>query len=226
MPNISGHVYLGVNAADGEIYMGFSVSDGVSRARYVMSSSGKYALQSWNNASARWEELIAWPPYECSRYGYCGPFGYCDNTDDGAAAVPTCKCLDGFEPASGEEWSGGNFSRGCRRREALRCGDGDRFLGLPRMKAPDRFVHVRNRSYDECAAECSGNCSCVAYAYANLNTSTINGDSTRCLLWVGELIDAEKISVDEAGDETLYLRLSGLDTGTDSCPLFPRLFTN
>ncbi|KAJ1278526.1 hypothetical protein BS78_04G086500 [Paspalum vaginatum] len=147
------------------------------------------------------EEIIAWPRYECSRYGHCGPFGYCENTD----AFPTCKCLDGFEVLAGVP--------------ATRCGDGDRFLALPAMKAPDRFVLVRNRSYDECAAECSRNCSCVAYAYANLDTSVINGDSTRCLLWVGELIDTEMISEEEAGDETLHLRLSGLDTGA---PL-PRL---
>nr|CAB3454133.1 unnamed protein product [Digitaria exilis] len=29
----------------------------------------------------------------CSKYGYCGPSGYCDYTD----ATPSCKCLDGFE---------------------------------------------------------------------------------------------------------------------------------
>ncbi|OEL16947.1 putative G-type lectin S-receptor-like serine/threonine-protein kinase [Dichanthelium oligosanthes] len=209
--NISAIVYLGVVDGDGEIYMAFSLSDGsVSRARYVMSYSGKFALQRWSNASMEWEELIAWPPYECSRYGYCGPFGYCDNTD----AIPTCKCLDGFEPTSSKDWRSGRFSQGCRRVEALRCGHGDGFLALPAMKAPDRFVLVRNRSYDECAAECSRNCSCVAYAYANLNTSSINGgDSTRCMVWTGELIDTEKISEDEAGDETLHLRLSGLDTG-------------
>jgi len=181
-----------------------------------MSYSGKVGLQSWNDASSEWEEIIAWPPYECSRYGHCGPFGYCDNTD---AVAPTCKCLAGFEPASAEDWRRGRFDQGCRRREALRCGDGDRFLALPAMKAPDRFVVVRNRSSDECAAECGRNCSCVAYAYANLDTSVINGDSTRCLLWVGELIDTEKIREEEAGDETLHLRLSGLDTGIRISPV-------
>jgi len=150
MANISAHVYLGVNAGDGEIYMGFSVSDGVSRARYVMSYTGKLRVQSWNNASLRWDELIAWPPNECSRYGYCGPFGYCDNTDGGgaaAAAVPACKCLDGFEPTSSEDWSRGNFSRGCRRRQALTCGgDGDRFLGAPGHESAGR---VRARQEQE-----------------------------------------------------------------------------
>jgi hypothetical protein len=132
-----------------------------------MSHSGELVLQSWNGASLEWDELAAWPPYECSHYGHCGPFGYCDNT----VAAPTCKCLDGFEPASGE-WSSGRFSQGCRRRAALRCGDGDGFLALPAMKAPDRFVVVGNRSFDECAAECSRNCSCVAFAYANLSSSS------------------------------------------------------
>ncbi|PVH64796.1 hypothetical protein PAHAL_2G358700 [Panicum hallii] len=186
-------VYLTVLDIEDDASMSFTLSPGAPRTRYVMSHSGELVLQSWNGASLEWDELAAWPPYECSHYGHCGPFGYCDNT----VAAPTCKCLDGFEPASGE-WSSGRFSQGCRRRAALRCGDGDGFLALPAMKAPDRFVVVGNRSFDECAAECSRNCSCVAFA---------------CLVWVGELIDAEKIGGNVAGSETLHLRLAGLDKG-------------
>ncbi|XP_004959647.2 putative G-type lectin S-receptor-like serine/threonine-protein kinase At1g61610 [Setaria italica] len=188
--------------------MSFDIRPPVTRTRYVMSYSGELVLQSWNNASLEWDELGVWPPHGCSRYGYCGAFGYCDNT----VAAPTCKCLDGFAPASPEEWSSGRFSSGCRRKEELRCGDGDGFLPLPAMKAPDRFVVVGNRSLDECAAECRRNCSCVAFAYANLSSSA-KGDPTRCLVWVGELIDAEKIGGNVAGSETLHLRLAGLAKG-------------
>ena len=60
------------------------------------------------------------------------------------------------------------------------------------MKIPDKFVYVKNRSFDECTAECASNCSCTGYAYANMSTTAINGDDTRCLLWMGDLIDTEK----------------------------------
>ncbi|PNT61171.1 LOW QUALITY PROTEIN: hypothetical protein BRADI_5g11135v3 [Brachypodium distachyon] len=117
------------------------------------------------------------PPHECSRYG---PFGYCDNT----VAAPSCDCLDGFEPASPSEWSIGRFSQGCRRKEELKCsvsdGKGDDFLAMPAMKAPDRFVLVRNRAAAACAEECARNCSCMAYAHANLSSSSrARGDTTR-----------------------------------------------
>ncbi|KAL6655093.1 hypothetical protein ACP70R_005919 [Stipagrostis hirtigluma subsp. patula] len=204
-------VYFTILDVEGGAYVSFTLSGGATRAQYVLSYSGELVLQSWSNASSRWDEIDVLPPYECSRYGHCGPFGYCDNT----AAAPTCKCLDGFEPASGEEWSNGRFSRGCRRRVALRCGgagDGDGFLALPDMKAPDRFVLVPNRSFAECAAECSRNCSCVAYAYAKLS-SNAKGDSTRCLVWAGELVDTEKVGGNADGSEMLYLRLAGVATG-------------
>ena len=85
------------------------------------------------------------------------------------------------------------------------------FLALPGMKSPDKFVLVPNRTAGECAAECAKNCSCVAYAYANLSSSgSSKGDVTRCLVWAGELIDTEKMG-DMAGGETLYLRSAGLD---------------
>ncbi|TVU10340.1 hypothetical protein EJB05_43864, partial [Eragrostis curvula] len=192
-------VYFAVVDVEDDAYVSFRLSNGTSRKRYVMSYAGKLELQSWNNASLRWDVLGTMPRTECSHYGYCGPFGYCDHTD-GGEVVPMCKCLDG--------------GRGCRRKEALRCGTGggDGFLPLPDMKAPDRFVRVANHGFDECAAECRRNCSCVAYAHASLRSSHM-GDSTRCLLRMGDLIDTEKIGAKAEGSETLYLRLAGLPTG-------------
>jgi hypothetical protein len=205
--NASGFVYKAIVSTDEEIYLTYTLSDGAARARFVVTAGGNYQLQSWNGGgSSAWSVLGEWPAWECNRYGHCGPYGYCDNT----MGAPTCRCLDGFEPADAEAWSGGAFSRGCRRKEALRCAAGDGFLPLTGMKSPDKFVRVANRTQDECAAECTSNCSCVAYAYANLSTTTTAGDATRCLVWGGDLIDTEKLG-DFVGTDTLYLRLSGSD---------------
>ncbi|KAM0825899.1 hypothetical protein ACQ4PT_069234 [Festuca glaucescens] len=189
-----------------ESYMAFTLSPGAPRTRYVMASSGMFELQSWT--SSRWDTLGRWPPHECSRYGHCGAFGYCDNT----AEAPSCHCLAGFEPASPEEWRRGSFAQGCRRKEELRCGAGeeDMFLTVPLMKAPDRFVVVENKGAAQCAAECAGNCSCVAYAHTNLSSSS-RGDATRCLVWAGDLIDTEKIGT-VGSAETLYLRVAASAT--------------
>ncbi|KAM0886242.1 hypothetical protein ACQ4PT_029830 [Festuca glaucescens] len=49
------------------------------------------------------------------------------------------------------------------------------------MKSPDGFMLVggNNGTLEECAAECRRNCSCVAYAYANLGNGRSRGDITR-----------------------------------------------
>ncbi|GJM99478.1 hypothetical protein PR202_ga16576 [Eleusine coracana subsp. coracana] len=209
--NISAIIYISVVDVEQDAYVSFSLSNGGSRTRYVISHTGKMMLQSWNDASSRWD-VLSMIPRECNHYGHCGPFGYCDNI---GGPVSTCKCLQGFEPVDDEDWRNGRFSKGCRRREALRCGadgEGDGFLPLPNMKAPDRFIILNNTNFNECAAECRRNCSCVAYAYANLSSSPM-GDPTRCLVYMEELIDTEKIGAAAAGSETLYLRLAGLPTG-------------
>ncbi|KAK3129507.1 hypothetical protein QOZ80_6BG0480780 [Eleusine coracana subsp. coracana] len=194
-------LYLAIVSNEEEFYVTYSLSDGSSRTRYVLTFSGEHRLETWR--SSAWAVDGKWPANICSRYGYCGPYGYCDNTE----ALPTCKCLDGFEPTSLEDWKNGKFSQGCRRKRALRCDDG--FLALPLMKSPDKFVLLENRTYEECEAECTRNCSCVAYAYSNVTASRSARDTTRCLVWSGELIDTEKIG-NTAGGDTLYLRVAGL----------------
>ncbi|KAF8700646.1 hypothetical protein HU200_033991 [Digitaria exilis] len=92
-----------------------------------------------------------------------------------------------------------------------------------RVEVPDNFVRIGRKTLQECAAECSANCSCVAYAYATLNGSTANGDSTRCLVWIGDhqLVDTQKMGVlpysttDADTQDTLYLRVASL-SGTFS----------
>jgi hypothetical protein len=193
---------------DDESYTTFTISDDAWLTRLVRTYSGGLEMQSWNASSSVWVVLWKWPLYQCDLYGYCGPNGYCDET---AKPSPTCRCLDGFEPANTEEWDTGRFSEGCRRKKSLdRCGAGDGFLSLPGMKPPDGFALVANRTSEECAAECGRNCSCVAYAYANLTSGTSRGDTTRCLVWAGELVDTGKFGASPASD-TLYLRLAGLN---------------
>ncbi|XP_037408345.1 G-type lectin S-receptor-like serine/threonine-protein kinase SD1-13 [Triticum dicoccoides] len=193
-------IYMGTN---GETYSTFGLSDGSSRIFYKVDYSGKTTIWRWNTSLTDWTLITSWPAYRCNLYGYCGAYGYYDNTQ----GIPTCKCLAGFDPSNKTEWVGGIFSHGCRRKEELQCGGQDNFLTLPAMKVPDKFVRPWNKSYDDCKVECSKNCSSVAYAYANLSTTYIDGDATRCLMWTGELIDVGKGAI---GNENLYLRLAAL----------------
>ncbi|XP_066376933.1 G-type lectin S-receptor-like serine/threonine-protein kinase B120 isoform X2 [Miscanthus floridulus] len=203
---------------DGEvIYAAYNAAGGPT-THWKLDYTGNVRLRVWNVESSSWTVLFEGPGNGgCLHYGACGPFGYCDATGR-EGGVQECKCLDGFEP---EDGFFRDFSRGCRRKQALAaCGGGGGgggrshyFLTLPGMKVPDKFLYVRNRSFDECAAECDRNCSCTAYAYANLSTivtMSASSDMSRCLLWMGELLDTGK---DGDLGENLYLRVAAGSPG-------------
>ncbi|CAL5025253.1 unnamed protein product [Urochloa decumbens] len=176
-----------------KFYFIYTVSDGSPYTRVLLDYRGNLSILSWNNTTLSWTVASETPTGCDFYYASCGPFGYCD-----VSAAPTCQCPDGFELVDSH-----NLSRGCKRKEALRCGK-NYFTTMPNMKVPDKFLHIRNRSVDQCASECTRNCSCVAYAYANLSNIGTMGDTSRCLVWTGDLIDMEKSSF--AG-ENLYFRL-------------------
>jgi hypothetical protein len=178
-----------------------TVSDGSPNVRITLDYTGMVSFQRWNSDTSSWVVFNQFPSPSCDQYAFCGLFSYCDATE----SVPTCKCLDRFEPDDL------NIFRGCRRQRDLKCG-GDSFLTLSNMKTPDKFLHIRNKSFDQCTAYCSHNCPCVAYAYATLDNVYAAVDQSRCLVWMGVPIDTEKFST--GFGENLYLRhpsSSGID---------------
>ncbi|KAK3143625.1 hypothetical protein QOZ80_4AG0302730 [Eleusine coracana subsp. coracana] len=93
-------------------YMKMTVSDGSPNVRLTLDYTGMVSFRWWNSATSSWTVFNQFPSPFCDQYAFCGPFAYCDDTE----SVPTCKCLDGFEPDNL------NLSRGCRRQEELKCG--------------------------------------------------------------------------------------------------------
>jgi len=206
----SAPVILTTIMADGdEITLTYTLSDGSSGLRARMSYTGEYEFTLLNGDASAWTLLNAYPGPGCSRYDSCGSYGYCDGTEM-EAIRRTCRCPEGFEPKKAKGSSSSPWA-GCARKEPLRCdaaaADGDQFVTLTGVKTPATPVFVRNRTLGGCEAECRGNCSCTAYAYANLTAALSGGDSSRCLLWFGELVDLGKF-VDIVG-ENLYVRLAG-----------------
>uniref|UniRef100_A0A453Q1X4 non-specific serine/threonine protein kinase n=1 Tax=Aegilops tauschii subsp. strangulata TaxID=200361 RepID=A0A453Q1X4_AEGTS len=223
--SIKSTIYYRLLTIDDEVYASFGLPPpSVALVQMKIDYSGKIKTRVWNSNMSKWTDLWSGPNHECNKFGYCGPFGYCDNTQP----IVTCKCLDGFEPNNKQDWTASRFSQGCHRMEAITCGQGDGFLNMSTMKIPSQFLYVKNRSLDECIAECTSNCSCTAFTYTNMSIDAINGDETRCLLWTRDLIDMEKLI---GQGETLYIRVNGL-SGTVYCfcfsacavrytPLFP-----
>ncbi|XP_062226867.1 G-type lectin S-receptor-like serine/threonine-protein kinase B120 isoform X2 [Phragmites australis] len=188
-------VYQTIVNTEDEFYLTYTVSDDSPYSRITLGHTGTMKLLSWDSNSSSWTVVSERPTGSYGLYDSCGLNGYCDFT----GATPACQCLDGFEP------DGLNSSKGCRRMEALQCSKESHFVALPGMRVPDKFVLLRNRSFGQCAAECSSNCSCTAYAYANLSSAGAMGDQSRCLVWTGELIDTWKSN---NYGEKLYLRLA------------------
>ncbi|MQM13022.1 hypothetical protein Taro_045944 [Colocasia esculenta] len=187
-----------VKGDDNEISWSFYMVDTSMLARGVLDYKGAYTFSRWVQRTQEWVSMGSFPARACDLYNKCGPFGACVHNHS------SCRCLDGFEPRSPEEWKMGNFTGGCVRRLQLRCDGTDRFVKVPGMKLPDGFSVMWNKSMQQCEAECSARCRCQGYAYADLTTLEGRPSGSRCLIWVAEMKDLGQVPVYA---EDLYVRL-------------------
>ncbi|CAA7054170.1 unnamed protein product [Microthlaspi erraticum] len=111
-----------------------------------------------------------------------------------------------FEPKDSQAWGLGDWSHGCVRKTVLSC-RGDGFLRLRKMKLPDTTTASVDKSIGikECMKRCLKNCSCTAFADADIR----NGGSG-CVIWTGELVDIRNYA---EGGQDLYVRLASADLG-------------
>ncbi|XP_074366224.1 G-type lectin S-receptor-like serine/threonine-protein kinase At4g27290 [Apium graveolens] len=183
--------------SDKEIYYTFDLINKTSAImRFVLTPSGDSKFLVWNDQQQIWTVYLGLATTDCDRYGFCGAYGTCNIYN-----TPRCKCLRGFVPRFPGKWNAADWSNGCIRRTNLVCGTGEGFMKYSGVKLPD----TRHSWYDmtinlqECRKLCLKNCTCKAYANADVRSG-----GHGCLLWFTDLIDI--IDLAEDGQD-IYIRM-------------------
>ncbi|XP_066346863.1 receptor-like serine/threonine-protein kinase SD1-8 [Miscanthus floridulus] len=178
-------------------------------SRLVVNDDGTVERLAWEPVSRVWNVWLQSPRDLCDSYAKCGAFGLCNSA---TASTQFCSCIDGFSPASPSQWSMRETSGGCRRHTPLECINGtttDGFMVLGGVKLPDTDNTTVDMSatLEQCRARCLANCSCVAYAAADIRG---RDGGSGCVMWTDGIVDVRY--VDKGQD--LYVRLSKSEFAT------------
>ncbi|XP_062223345.1 receptor-like serine/threonine-protein kinase SD1-8 [Phragmites australis] len=184
-----------------ETYYSYSIGVSSLLSRFVVDSTVPQVQRFvWVNGA--WSSFWYYPTDPCDGYAKCGPFGYCDT-----AQSPMCSCLPGFVPRSPQQWNLRDASGGCVRSTNLSCGNGsangDGFWVVNRMKLPEatNATAYASMTLEQCRQECLSNCSCRAYAAADVS----GGVSRGCVIWAVDLLDMRQYSTVV---QDVYIRLA------------------
>ncbi|XP_058094702.1 receptor-like serine/threonine-protein kinase SD1-8 isoform X7 [Magnolia sinica] len=190
---------------DDGIFYSYDLNNDSIFSRLILDSSGYLQRLAWQDGTPRWTQFWRAPDDQCDAYAKCGTYSSCD-----VNRVLMCECLQGFKPKLPQAWNLRDWSGGCNRRRGLACGEGDGFKKMENIKLPDtrpaRIVQVS--SLKECRDLCLKNCSCTAYASAD-----IKNWEGKCLIWGGDLTDLKLYS---DGGMDLFVRLAGSELGSNS----------
>jgi hypothetical protein len=196
-----------VSNPDGIYYLQLT-NNSSANVRKVVNYSGLLQQLAWNDGDHQWKEQWAVPNYRCDFYGQCGAYSKC--SPDPNINMFECECLPGYEPKSASKWSQNDGSDGCvsKRVGVSKCGSGDGFVKVARVKDPDTSKVVArldmSMNAKECKRECLRNCSCTAYM------SMDNKGRIDCLTWYGELMDI--VEHTDAGRD-LCVRVDEIELG-------------
>ncbi|CAN6269411.1 unnamed protein product [Urochloa humidicola] len=195
-------ITLDVTNSSGEISYRYTAKPGA-WTRLVVMDTGVVNRFVWDKSSRGWKTIFQGPRDPCDEYGKCGAFGVCDVS---SVVLSFCRCLRGFNDASSPSaWNQDTLA--CRRNVKLQCssngGTTDGFVLVKGVKLPD----THNASVDtgitmkECKRRCLADCSCLAYAAADIRGG---GVPSGCVMWTDNIMDLRY--VDHGQD--LYLRLA------------------
>nr|XP_028959439.1 G-type lectin S-receptor-like serine/threonine-protein kinase At1g11410 [Malus domestica] len=114
--------------------------------------------------------------------------------------------LPGYEPTSPQDWDLRDGTDGCKRPQGSpsMCRNGKDFVKMENVKVPDTssIKLENNLSLEACEEECLKNCSCLAYASADVR----NG-GTGCMTWYRDLMDTKQFT---EGGQDLYIRVDAV----------------
>nr|GMC78245.1 G-type lectin S-receptor-like serine/threonine-protein kinase At4g27290 [Ipomoea batatas] len=184
-----------------EVYYSYGFANTSIQARFILTPEGHIQILSRPKASEIWQIQWVSPTAESELYAGCGSFGSCERYDSN----PVCSCLKGFKPKSQRDWDKRKYDAGCERSIALGCGEGeeDAFMRLELMKWPDYSSSLGNMTFQECQMECSRNCSCSAFAYANISSDSV----ANCINWFDDLVDLTHNYAAGGFGQDLYVRV-------------------
>ncbi|KAJ0983541.1 hypothetical protein J5N97_011796 [Dioscorea zingiberensis] len=190
-----------------EITYSYNTSSSV-LSKLTVNQSGAVQRSLWVEDSGMWNVIWYAPMDQCDTMRVCGPFAACNpNTS------PSCDCIQGFTPKSPAKWLYRDATDGCVRKTKLDCLNGtDGFHVIPYTKLADTSNASvnKNLSLVDCKTKCLSNCSCTAYAPADVR----NGGSG-CIIWTSELTDL-RVFINNSYGQDLYVRLAAIDLGQSS----------
>ncbi|XP_066344529.1 S-locus-specific glycoprotein S13-like [Miscanthus floridulus] len=176
-------------------------------SRLVVNDDGTVERLAWEPVSQVWNVWLRSPRDLCDRYAKCGAFGLCNSA---TASTQFCNCIDGFSPASPSQWSMRETSGGCRRHTPLECINGTTTMGswcwdLGGVKLPDTDNMTVDMSVtlEQCRARCLANCSCVAYAAADIRG---RDGGSGCVMWTDGIVDVRYMSPEYAMDGVFSIK--------------------
>ncbi|KAD2804883.1 hypothetical protein E3N88_38260 [Mikania micrantha] len=188
---------FGFVVSEKEIYSTYELKSSVIQRR-VLTWDGRTRIMNWVERIKDWIVYGDIKVDNCDLFAVCGPYGSCIINKH-----PPCSCMPGFEPKNPKEWDASDWSKGCKPKKPLNCGDAneDGFLKTSGVKLPDtrRSLYNVSMTLKECEMACRMKCNCTAYA----NLDIRNGGSG-CLLWFDELLDIR----DYDEDQNIYIRMA------------------
>ncbi|KAH7660806.1 S-receptor-like serine/threonine-protein kinase protein [Dioscorea alata] len=205
-PSINGIVISGPVSNKDDVYHMYNTSGTNIVTRMTVDQSGMFKDSVWIESTGMWNTFLYYPKRECWEYSRCGANSVCDPD-----AWPICRCLPGYKSKTPQEWPLADASSGCERLTALDCknmSDGFMTITIAALPETSNAIIYPNISLNECSAKCLKNCSCTAYATAN-----ISGVGIGCVIWVSELIDMRMTS---NPTQDVFFRLAAADLASIS----------